>query len=138
MSLAQIYGVFFMISYDEIFFLSSTTMSGHRDQLTVHRCTLWVTLVCVNAICCHQVGLVLLGKYNRLACYANQTCPLKYTSVPGWTFQNGRIGSLRFSILRPETAMQFGNYYCCQKEIQIFAFERCCHSIGWKMTTNSY
>ena len=33
-------------------------------------------VVCVNATCCRKLPLILIGKYIRPACFANQTCPL--------------------------------------------------------------
>ena len=37
-------------------------------------------VVCANATCCHKIPLKLIGKYNRPACFANQTDPLKYAA----------------------------------------------------------
>ena len=37
-------------------------------------------VVRVNATCCHKLPLVLLGKHNRPACFANQTCLFKYAA----------------------------------------------------------
>ena len=37
-------------------------------------------MVCANATCCHKLSLMLIGKYIRPACFANQTCSLKYAA----------------------------------------------------------
>ena len=48
-------------------------------------------MFCAHAPCCHEVLLMLIGKYKRQACFANQTCPLKYAAqncawmdIPTW------------------------------------------------------
>ena len=37
-------------------------------------------MVCANAAYCHKLSLILIGKYKRLAWFANQTFPLKYSA----------------------------------------------------------
>ena len=37
-------------------------------------------MICANATCYHKLPLILIEKYNRPACFANQTCPLKYAT----------------------------------------------------------
>ena len=37
-------------------------------------------VVCVIATCCHKLPLILIGKYNGPAWFANQTRPLKYAA----------------------------------------------------------
>ena len=57
-------------------------------------------MVCANDIGCHKLASMLIGKYNRPACFAHQKCPLKYgTQKYGWTFQRVGIDSMKFLIL---------------------------------------
>ena len=37
-------------------------------------------VVCANATCCHKLLLIYIRKYIKQACFANQTCPLKYAA----------------------------------------------------------
>ena len=37
-------------------------------------------MICANDTCCHKLPLMLTGKYNRPACFANQTCLIKYAA----------------------------------------------------------
>ena len=37
-------------------------------------------MVCANATCCHKLSLMLIGKYNKPAYFANRICSLKHAA----------------------------------------------------------
>ena len=39
--------------------------------------------------CCHKLPLMLIGKYNMPACFANKTCPFKYAEQKCAWMDNG-------------------------------------------------
>ena len=51
-----------------------------QNQLEAVKKAKGTLVVCAKATCCHKILLILIGIYNRPACFANQTCPLKHVA----------------------------------------------------------
>ena len=50
-----------------------------QNQLNL-RITKLILVVCANATCCHKLSLMLIGKYNKPAYFANRICSLKHAA----------------------------------------------------------